>query len=49
MANDIIIQGHYIELGELKVKVYTVMGAQDDLEVALNRRPRQLLLRAVKP
>lgn len=37
LASDIIIQGHYIELGELKLKVYTVMGAQDELEVALNR------------
>lgn len=39
MASNIIIQGHYIELGELKVKVYTVMGAQDELEVALNHHP----------
>lgn len=36
MAGDIIIQGHYIELGELKLKVFTVMGAQDELEVAFN-------------
>ncbi|XP_078139189.1 L-fucose kinase [Centroberyx gerrardi] len=34
LANDIIIQGHRIELGELKLNVYTVMGAQDDLEVS---------------
>ncbi len=33
LAGDIIIQGHRIELGELKLKVYTVTGAQDDLEV----------------
>ncbi|XP_053282554.1 L-fucose kinase [Pleuronectes platessa] len=33
MTNDIIIQGHRIDLGELKLNVYTVMGAQDDLEV----------------
>lgn len=33
LADDIIIQGHPIELGELKLKVYTVVGAQDDLEV----------------
>lgn len=39
MASDIIIQGHCIELGELKLKVFTVMGAQDKLEVALNHRP----------
>lgn len=36
MASDIIIQGHFIKLGELKLKVYTVMGAQDDLEVTIN-------------
>ncbi|XP_022614868.1 L-fucose kinase [Seriola dumerili] len=34
LADDIIIQGHRIELGELKLNVYTVMGAQDDLEVS---------------
>ncbi|XP_062245057.1 L-fucose kinase [Platichthys flesus] len=34
ITNDIIIQGHRIELGELKLNVYTVMGAQDDLEVS---------------
>ncbi len=33
MASDIIIQGHRIELGELKLKVFTVIGAQDNLEV----------------
>lgn len=33
LANDIIIQGHRIELRELKLNVYTVTGAQDDLEV----------------
>lgn len=36
MASNIIIQGHYIELGELKVKVYTVMGAQDELEASFD-------------
>lgn len=36
MAGDIIIQGHYIELGELKLKVFTAMGAQDELEVAFS-------------
>ncbi|KAK2842897.1 hypothetical protein Q5P01_013097 [Channa striata] len=34
LANDIIIQGHQIELEGLKLNVYTVMGAQDDLEVS---------------
>ncbi|XP_041794358.1 L-fucose kinase isoform X2 [Chelmon rostratus] len=36
LANDIIIQGHRIELGELKLSVYTVTGTQDDLEVSSN-------------
>lgn len=36
LPRDIIIQGHYIELGDLKLKVYTVMGAQDELEVAFS-------------
>lgn len=36
VAGDIIIQGHYIELGELKLKVFTAMGAQDELEVAFD-------------
>ncbi|XP_076027265.1 L-fucose kinase [Genypterus blacodes] len=34
LPHDIIIQGHRIELGEQKLNVYTVMGAQDDLEVS---------------
>ncbi|XP_038561064.1 L-fucose kinase [Micropterus salmoides] len=34
LASDIIIQGHRIELGQLKLSVYTVTGAQDDLEVS---------------
>uniref|UniRef100_A0A671TLN6 L-fucose kinase n=1 Tax=Sparus aurata TaxID=8175 RepID=A0A671TLN6_SPAAU len=34
LANNIIIQGHRIELRELKLNVYTVTGAQDDLEVS---------------
>ncbi|KAM8751501.1 L-fucose kinase isoform 2-T3 [Acanthopagrus schlegelii] len=34
LANDIIIQGHRIELRELKLNVYTVTGALDDLEVS---------------
>ncbi|XP_040893545.1 L-fucose kinase isoform X2 [Toxotes jaculatrix] len=28
------LQGHRIELGELKLNIYTVMGARDDLEVS---------------
>nr|XP_057931849.1 L-fucose kinase [Doryrhamphus excisus]XP_057931850.1 L-fucose kinase [Doryrhamphus excisus]XP_057931851.1 L-fucose kinase [Doryrhamphus excisus]XP_057931852.1 L-fucose kinase [Doryrhamphus excisus] len=35
-VNDIIIQGHRIELGDLKLKVYTVMGGLDDLELCCN-------------
>ncbi|XP_041651831.1 L-fucose kinase [Cheilinus undulatus] len=34
LSDDIIIQGHRIELGELKLNVYTVMGARDDLQVS---------------
>nr|XP_046249077.1 L-fucose kinase isoform X2 [Scatophagus argus] len=34
LTNDIIIQGHRIELGGLKLNVFTVMGAQDHLEVS---------------
>ncbi|XP_075933700.1 LOW QUALITY PROTEIN: L-fucose kinase [Anarhichas minor] len=33
LADDIIIQGHRIEVGRLKLSVYTVTGAQDDLEL----------------
>lgn len=33
LTSDIIIQGHRIELGEMKLMVYTVMGAKDDLQV----------------
>lgn len=33
LADDIIIQGHRIEVGGLKLSVYTVTGAQDVLEV----------------
>uniref|UniRef100_A0A3Q2QVR9 Fucose kinase n=1 Tax=Fundulus heteroclitus TaxID=8078 RepID=A0A3Q2QVR9_FUNHE len=32
LSNDIIIQGHRIELGELKLNVYTAMGAHDNLQ-----------------
>ncbi|XP_005937010.1 L-fucose kinase [Haplochromis burtoni] len=34
LSSDIIIQGHRIELGELQLYVYTVMGAHDDLEIS---------------
>ncbi|RVE72163.1 hypothetical protein OJAV_G00058910 [Oryzias javanicus] len=34
VGNDIIIQGHRIELGELRLTVHTVMGAHDDLQVS---------------
>lgn len=37
LSSDIIIQGHRIELGELQLYVYTVMGAHDDLEVKHRR------------
>ncbi|KAJ8417008.1 hypothetical protein AAFF_G00282350 [Aldrovandia affinis] len=33
LLNDIIIQGHRVLMGELKLTVFTVLGAQDDLEV----------------
>lgn len=33
LTNDIIIQGHRIELGNMKLMVYTVIGAKDDLQV----------------
>ncbi|KAM4734310.1 L-fucose kinase [Anableps anableps] len=36
LSSDIIIQRHRIELGELKLNVYTVMGAHDDLQVSFN-------------
>ncbi|XP_038138118.1 L-fucose kinase isoform X1 [Cyprinodon tularosa] len=36
LSSDIIIQGHRIELGELKLTVYTVTGANDDLQVSLD-------------
>ncbi|XP_059191686.1 L-fucose kinase [Centropristis striata] len=34
LADDIILQAHRIEVGELKLNVYTVTGAQDYLEVS---------------
>lgn len=36
LASDIIIQGHRIMLGELKLNVYTVFGANDNLEVSFD-------------
>uniref|UniRef100_A0A8C7FLE2 L-fucose kinase n=1 Tax=Oncorhynchus kisutch TaxID=8019 RepID=A0A8C7FLE2_ONCKI len=33
LTNDHIIQGHHIQLGEMKITVYTVLGAYDDLKV----------------
>uniref|UniRef100_A0A672YRS4 L-fucose kinase n=1 Tax=Sphaeramia orbicularis TaxID=375764 RepID=A0A672YRS4_9TELE len=54
LDNDIIIQGHRIVLGELKLNVYTVIGAQDDLEshgfITLNVfRPEELWVRGEQP
>ncbi|XP_029524659.1 L-fucose kinase isoform X1 [Oncorhynchus nerka] len=34
LTNDHIIQGHHIQLGEMKITVYTVLGAYDDLKVS---------------
>ncbi|XP_034391614.1 LOW QUALITY PROTEIN: L-fucose kinase [Cyclopterus lumpus] len=34
LVDDVIIQGHRIQVGELKLSVSTVTGAQDDLEVS---------------
>lgn len=48
LSSDIIIQGHRIELGELQLYVYTVMGAHDNLEVKHRRSlysPARRLLR----
>lgn len=33
LTSDIIIQGHRIELGDMKLMVYTVMGAKDAMQV----------------
>lgn len=33
LAKNSVVQGHRIELGELKLNVYTVVGTQDNLEV----------------
>ncbi|KAL2093982.1 hypothetical protein ACEWY4_011294 [Coilia grayii] len=34
LSGDTIIQGHRVQLGELKLTVYTVLGANDDLEAS---------------
>ncbi|XP_027132126.1 L-fucose kinase isoform X1 [Larimichthys crocea] len=34
LSDDIIVQGHRIELGQLQLKVYTVTGAHDQLQVS---------------
>uniref|UniRef100_A0A672YRT1 L-fucose kinase n=1 Tax=Sphaeramia orbicularis TaxID=375764 RepID=A0A672YRT1_9TELE len=55
LDNDIIIQGHRIVLGELKLNVYTVIGAQDDLErwsIFFSRtgiQPEELWVRGEQP
>ncbi|PWA33068.1 hypothetical protein CCH79_00013117 [Gambusia affinis] len=36
LSSDIIIQGHRIQLGELKLNMFTVTGAHDDLQVPFN-------------
>ncbi|XP_047453011.1 L-fucose kinase [Mugil cephalus] len=36
LSSDIIIQGHRIELGELRLEVFTVIGAYDDLQVSFD-------------
>ena len=42
LADDVIIQGHCIELGDLKLRVFTVMGARDNLEVRITEHLKQL-------
>uniref|UniRef100_A0A8C8GM41 L-fucose kinase n=1 Tax=Oncorhynchus tshawytscha TaxID=74940 RepID=A0A8C8GM41_ONCTS len=37
LTNDHIIQGHHIQLGEMKITVYTVLGAYDDLKVIFHQ------------
>ncbi|XP_053742256.1 L-fucose kinase isoform X2 [Synchiropus splendidus] len=37
LPDDIILQGHYIQLGDLRLKVFTVVGAQDPLEVSTDK------------
>ncbi|KAJ8343194.1 hypothetical protein SKAU_G00305230 [Synaphobranchus kaupii] len=36
LPNDIIIQGHRVQLGELQLTVFTVLGTHDDLEASLD-------------
>lgn len=36
LVDDIIIQGHRMELGELRLDVFTVTGALDQLEVSFD-------------
>lgn len=35
LSSDIIVQGHRVMLGELKLTVFTAFGAHDHLEVSL--------------
>ncbi|KAM9808048.1 LOW QUALITY PROTEIN: L-fucose kinase [Neosynchiropus ocellatus] len=37
LPDDIILQGHHIQLGDLRLKVFTVVGAQDPLEVSTEK------------
>ncbi|KAJ7998244.1 hypothetical protein DPEC_G00220590 [Dallia pectoralis] len=34
LSNDVILQGRRVQLGEMKLTVYTVLGAHDDLKVS---------------
>ncbi|KAJ8249080.1 hypothetical protein GJAV_G00230970 [Gymnothorax javanicus] len=36
LLDDIIIQGHRVQLGEMQLTVFTVLGAHDDLQVSLD-------------
>ncbi|KAG5839076.1 hypothetical protein ANANG_G00201100 [Anguilla anguilla] len=36
LLNDIIIQGHRVQLGELQLTVFTVLGSHDNLEASLD-------------
>ena len=44
LSDNLIVQGHRIELGQLKLNVYTMMGARDDLEVKTLCHPKYHLL-----
>ncbi|XP_036390932.1 L-fucose kinase [Megalops cyprinoides] len=48
LLNDIIIQGHHVQLGELKLTVFTVLGGHDDLEVPPNDAAASFLNRQWK-